>query len=135
MTNLIHLPLHSFRSLPSGSRPSLVPRLGCQVAMVRVTGSNTKQSCQGDDYKPFQPSSNPLGHSQVLTDPPQPQDWAATWPWSGLHMGSLTSQSCPRDMYGPFEPSSSPLCLSQVAPDSRWYQDWAARRPLVGVGG
>ena len=53
------------RSLPSGSRPSPAPRLGCQVAMVGVTGSWTNQSCPGDEYLPFEPSSSPLGHSKV----------------------------------------------------------------------
>ena len=53
------------RSLPSGSRPSLAQRWGCQVAMVGVTGSWTNQSYPGDEYLPFEPSSSPLGHSKV----------------------------------------------------------------------
>ena len=33
--------------------------------MVGVAGSFTCQSCPGDIYGPFEPSSSPLGHSQL----------------------------------------------------------------------
>ena len=33
--------------------------------MVRVKGSWTNQSCPGDEYLPFEPSSSHLGHSKV----------------------------------------------------------------------
>ena len=52
--------------------------------MVRVTGSYTNQSCPEDKYGPFEPSSSPLGHSQVAQDPPWPKDGAARQPWLGL---------------------------------------------------
>ena len=35
-------------------------RLGCQVAMVGVTGLCTNQSCPGDNYGSFEPSTSPL---------------------------------------------------------------------------
>ena len=52
--------------------------------MVRVMGSFSSQSCPGDKYEPFEPSSSLLGYSQVAADPPWPQDQAARRPWSGL---------------------------------------------------
>ena len=113
------------------------------VALFRVIGSCTNQSCPGDENWPFEPSSSLLGHSQVATDPPWPQDGAAGLPWLGLLglvalirvMGSWTNQSYPGDEHWPFEPSSSLLGHSKVAPDPPWPQDGTARLPWLGLLG
>ena len=52
--------------------------------MVGAAGSFTCQSCPGDIYGPLEPSSSPLGHSQVALDPLWPQNGAARQPWLRL---------------------------------------------------
>ena len=77
------------------------------------------QICPVDEYQLFEPSSSPLGHSQVAPDPPWPQDGAAM---VGV-AGSCTNQTYPGVDYRLFEPSSIPLGHSQVASDPPWSQD------------
>ena len=85
--------------------------------MVWVKGSWTNQSCSGDEYLPFEPSSRPLGQSQVAPDPPWPKDGAARQPWLGSEghgptkavQGSLPRKST-REFFVPRKSTSEFLC-------------------------